>query len=51
MPAEEALDLLAEQGHYFNSMRLKSFPFQQAVADFIDEHETVYVIEQNGSPR
>lgn len=45
--AEEALDLLAEQGHYFNSMRIKSFPFQQAVADFIDEHETVYVIEQN----
>lgn len=45
--AEEALDLLAEQGHYFNSMRIKSFPFQQTVADFIDEHEMVYVIEQN----
>ena len=45
--AEEALDLLAEQGQYYNSMRIKSFPFQQSVADFIDEHETVYVIEQN----
>jgi 2-oxoglutarate ferredoxin oxidoreductase subunit alpha len=45
--AEEALDLLAEQGQYYNSMRIKSFPFQSSVADFIDEHEIVYVIEQN----
>jgi 2-oxoglutarate ferredoxin oxidoreductase subunit alpha len=28
-------------------MRLRAFPFSEAVSDFIEEHESVFVIEQN----
>ena len=45
--AEEALDILAENGRKTDAMRIKSFPFHQDVADFIDSHDKVYVIEQN----
>lgn len=45
--AEEALDLLEEQGLNLSAMRIKSFPFTQEVADFIDAHECLYVVEQN----
>ena len=43
----ESLDKLQKQGFKFNSMRLRSYPFSDAVADFIDSHETLFVIEQN----
>ncbi len=45
--ADEALDLLAAGGLRLNSMRIRSFPFQKAVFDFIARHETVFIIEQN----
>ncbi len=45
--AEEAMDLLKEQGIEFDAMQLKSFPFNDEVNDFIEAHETVFVIEQN----
>jgi 2-oxoglutarate ferredoxin oxidoreductase subunit alpha len=45
--AEEALDILKEKGIKVDAMRLKAFPFSQDVADFIDNHENVFVIEQN----
>lgn len=43
----EALDLLAEEGLAINFLRLRAFPFGQEVADFINRHEQVFVIEQN----
>jgi 2-oxoglutarate/2-oxoacid ferredoxin oxidoreductase subunit alpha len=45
--AEEAKDILAEEGHVLNSIKIKAFPFSKEVEDFIEKHEVVYVIEQN----
>ena len=45
--AIEALDRLEESGIAVNSMRIKAFPFQAEVFDFISEHELVFAIEQN----
>lgn len=45
--AEEALDILKEHDIHVDAMRLKSFPFNDTVLDFINGHEKVYVIEQN----
>ncbi len=45
--AVEALDRLEENGIVINSMRIKSFPFQREVFDFISEHDLVFAIEQN----
>jgi 2-oxoglutarate ferredoxin oxidoreductase subunit alpha len=44
---EETLVALAAQGIHLNTLRLRSFPFHDAVADFIAEHEQVFVVEQN----
>ena len=44
---EEALARLAAQGIHLDAMRLKAFPFPQAVADFVDTHDHVFVVEQN----
>ncbi|WP_299769655.1 2-oxoacid:acceptor oxidoreductase subunit alpha [uncultured Pseudoteredinibacter sp.] len=43
----EAVDKLAEQGITADSCRIKAFPFNHEVEDFIAEHDTVFVIEQN----
>lgn len=45
--ALEAIDMLRSQGITLDGMRLKAAPFSQAVTDFILEHETVFVVEQN----
>ena len=45
--AYEAIAMLQEQGVGINTMRLRAFPFQQEVLDFINNHELVFVIEQN----
>ena len=46
--AYEAIGRLARQeGIKVNSLRLRAFPFQDEVIDFILGHETVFVIEQN----
>ncbi|MBS1630429.1 MAG: 2-oxoacid:acceptor oxidoreductase subunit alpha [Bacteroidetes bacterium] len=44
---EEALDLLSEQGRPIDALRIKAFPFSKEVADFVLQHERVYVVEQN----
>ncbi len=44
---EEARDQLREAGVRTSYMRLKAYPFTQAVEAFIDRHARVYVIEQN----
>ena len=45
--AEEASDLLKQEGIFMDSLRIKAFPFNQTVEDFINTHEKVFVIEQN----
>jgi len=43
----EALDALARQGIYVNALRVRSFPFQDEIFDFVSSHSKVFVIEQN----
>jgi len=43
----EALVRLKEQNVGLNYCRIKSFPFADAVREFIDKHEQIYVVEQN----
>ncbi len=45
--AEEAIELLKEEGIFLDAMRPKAFPFGTAFEDFIRAHEKVFVIEQN----
>jgi 2-oxoglutarate ferredoxin oxidoreductase subunit alpha len=45
--AEEAMDILKEQGIKVDAVRLKAFPFNKQVEDFINSHHRVFVIEQN----
>ncbi len=45
--SEEAIDILRTQEVVMDAMRIKSFPFNEDVAQFIEDHEVVYVIEQN----
>ncbi len=43
----EAIDMLADDGIGVNYCRVKAFPFNKSVTDFIDQHDRVYVVEQN----
>lgn len=43
----EALDRLSKQDIGLNYCRIKAFPFSEEVADFIEQHDVVYVVEQN----
>ena len=43
----EALERLGGQGVAADTLRLRAFPFPDSVLDFIDRHETVFVVEQN----
>ncbi len=45
--AKEADDLLRQNNCQVDEMRIKSFPFGQEVADFVEKHETIFVVEQN----
>lgn len=45
--SEEAIDLLREQDVVLDAMQLKAFPFNKDVEQFIEDHEIVFVIEQN----
>ncbi len=43
----EALDRLEAQNVSLNYCRPRGFPFSKAIAEFIDKHEVIYVVEQN----
>jgi 2-oxoglutarate/2-oxoacid ferredoxin oxidoreductase subunit alpha len=43
----EAMGQLKEKGSGLNYCRVKAFPFNEQVKDFIAKHERVYVVEQN----
>ena len=45
--ALEAIDNLRLQGLQLNAMRIKATPFTQEVIDFILDHDSIFVIEQN----
>ena len=43
----EAMELLEAQGVLVDGLRVRGFPFNNDVLDFIAAHETVFVVEQN----
>lgn len=45
--AEEAMDKMKNKGIVFDALRLKAFPFNRVVEDFISSHKKIFVIEQN----
>jgi 2-oxoglutarate ferredoxin oxidoreductase subunit alpha len=44
---QEALDVLGQRGIHINALRVRGFPFQDEIAEFIARHPWVFVIEQN----
>lgn len=44
---EEALAALEAQGLHLDTLRVRAFPFSDAVANFINDHDQVFVVEQN----
>lgn len=46
-PMSECLAMLDEQGIELDTMRIRSFPFGPEVVEFIDNHEIVFMVEQN----
>lgn len=45
--SEEAVDLMKAEGTAIDMMRIRSFPFNKEVHDFINSHDKVFVVEQN----
>ncbi len=43
----EALETLAERGIFVNALRVRGFPFQDEIFDFVASHSKVFVVEQN----
>src|SRR5688572_17829752 len=43
----EALDQLAEKGIHADYCRIRAFPFGKKVRQFLEQHEQVFVVEQN----
>jgi 2-oxoglutarate ferredoxin oxidoreductase subunit alpha len=46
-PMAESLAQLEAEGIHLDRMRVRAFPFADPVAEFIDAHEHVFVVEQN----
>ena len=44
---EEALDRLAAKGVHADYCRIRAFPFGKKVRQFLEQHEHVFVVEQN----
>ena len=45
--AEEAIDMLNAKGIQLDAMRLRAFPFNTDVEEFIRSHKQIFVVEQN----
>lgn len=43
----EALALMKDNNVTVNTLRIRAFPFNDEVRTFLDEHKTVFVVEQN----
>ncbi len=46
-PCYEAVEILEKEGIAIDTCRIRSFPFNMDVEDFIRDHERIFVIEQN----
>ena len=46
-PMKEAVELLDGESIQLDMMRLRSFPFSDEVRQFIEERQTIFVVEQN----
>jgi 2-oxoglutarate ferredoxin oxidoreductase subunit alpha len=44
---DEAIGMLTARGHHLDRLRLRAFPFHHTVDDFISEHDSIFVVEQN----
>tara|TARA_B100001540_G_scaffold173698_1_gene153472 strand:+ start:2252 stop:2548 length:297 start_codon:yes stop_codon:yes gene_type:complete len=44
---QEALDDLEDQNINVDAMRIRSFPFNLEVWEFIEEHDLLFIVEQN----
>jgi 2-oxoglutarate ferredoxin oxidoreductase subunit alpha len=47
MAVREALDILEARGIPADFMRLRGFPFEESVEDFLNAHEFSFIVEQN----
>ena len=47
LAVREALEILEERGTVADYMRVRGFPFVEAVSRFLEEHEVIFVVEQN----
>ncbi|MDB4727579.1 2-oxoacid:acceptor oxidoreductase subunit alpha [Saprospiraceae bacterium] len=45
--ALEAMEMFEKEGIKLDAMRITAFPFNETVEDFIEQHEEIFVIEQN----
>lgn len=45
--AEEALDILKQEGTPMDAIRIKAFPFCQEVGTFLEQYDKVFIVEQN----
>lgn len=45
--ALEAMDNFKKEGINLDAMRIKAIPFNETVEDFIEQHDEVFIIEQN----
>ena len=43
----EALEVLAREGTEVNYLRVRGFPFSRALEEFLEQHEQIFVVEQN----
>ncbi len=43
----EAVSRFSEEGVNLNTLRVRAFPFQDEIVEFINQHEVLFVIEQN----
>jgi 2-oxoglutarate ferredoxin oxidoreductase subunit alpha len=43
----EALEALRANGIFVNALRVRAFPFQDEINDFVQSHSKVFVVEQN----
>jgi 2-oxoglutarate/2-oxoacid ferredoxin oxidoreductase subunit alpha len=43
----EAFDQLDEKGIMLDGLRVRAYPFGQEVVDFVNNHDTVFFVEQN----
>ena len=45
--ALEAMDMLQTKGHIVDAIRVRAFPFDESIESFINQHDYIFVIEQN----